>query len=298
MELRELETFLVLAERLHFGRTGEQLRVSTAQVSKTIARLERQIGAALFDRTSRRVTLTPVGERLRDDVGPALAAIRSGVERAVLAGRHVTGTLRVGFIGAAAGMFVMTVAAEFRKLHPDCEVRIRESQFADGPGGLLRTDEIDLLLATLPVQEQDLVVSPVLIREDRLLAVSARHPFAGRDAISFQDIARTRLLSSPAAVADYWDASLAPQATADGRPVERGPAFGTVQEMLALVGAGQGTYPVPAQASRFYQRPDVAYVPISDATPFEWVLTWREGAETARIRAFAEVARSSSAVMG
>lgn len=293
MELRELETFVVLAEELHFGRTGERLRISTAQVSKTVSKLERQVGAPLFERTSRRVRLTPVGERLRSDVGPALAAIRAGFDRAVMAGRDVTGTLRVGFIGAAAGMLVMNVAAEFRQKYPSCEVQIRENQFSDGHAGLLREEMIDVLLATLPVEEPDLVVGPVLIREERLLAVSARHPFANRDSISFQDIARTRLLRSPAGVSAYWDASLAPQLTADGRPIERGPSFDTIQEMLALIGAGQGSYPVPAQAGQFYQRPDVAYVPISGAKPFEWALMWRAAAETATVRAFAEVARCS-----
>ncbi len=61
---QELESFLVLAEELHFGRTAERLRVSTAQVSQTIRKLERRIGVPLFTSTSRRVELTPVGRQL------------------------------------------------------------------------------------------------------------------------------------------------------------------------------------------------------------------------------------------
>ncbi|MFE3451692.1 hypothetical protein ACFXJ8_22485 [Nonomuraea sp. NPDC059194] len=66
---------------------------------------------------------------------------------------------------------------------------------------------------------------------------------------------------------------------ADGRPIVRGPAFTTTEEMLTLVGAGKGTYPVPAQAAQFYARPDVAYVPIHDAPSFEWALVWRNTGE-------------------
>jgi DNA-binding transcriptional LysR family regulator len=71
MELREIEIFLALAEELHFSRTAERLHVSQARISQTIKKLERQVGAPLFDRTSRSVAPTPIGARLRDDLAPA-----------------------------------------------------------------------------------------------------------------------------------------------------------------------------------------------------------------------------------
>jgi DNA-binding transcriptional LysR family regulator len=72
VELRDIEIFLTLAEELHFGRTAERLHVSQARVSQAISKQERRLGVALFDRTSRRVTLTPVGRRLREDLQQAL----------------------------------------------------------------------------------------------------------------------------------------------------------------------------------------------------------------------------------
>jgi len=97
VEQRDIEIFLTLAEELHFGRTAERLHVSTARVSQTIKKLERRIGAALFERTSRRVTLTPVGRQLYADVGPAYRQLLAGIEHAVTAGRDIRGLLRVGF---------------------------------------------------------------------------------------------------------------------------------------------------------------------------------------------------------
>ena len=64
LERHEIEAFLTLAEELHFGRTAERLHVSTARVSQTIRKLERRVGAPLFDRTSRRVELSPAGGQL------------------------------------------------------------------------------------------------------------------------------------------------------------------------------------------------------------------------------------------
>src|SRR5918998_4709727 len=103
LERHELEAFLTLADELHFGRTAERLRVSTARISQTIRKLERRVGVPLFHRTSRRVGLTAAGRDLYNDVQPAWAQIAAGFRHAVEAGRGITGVLRVGFVGAAGG---------------------------------------------------------------------------------------------------------------------------------------------------------------------------------------------------
>ena len=288
MEQREIEIFLAVAEELHFGRAGERLHVSTARVSQTIRKVEARVGGQLFDRTSRRVALTPIGRRLYDDLQPAHQQIQEGVARAVAAATGIRDTLRVGFVGASAGQFVLEVAGPFELEHPDIDVRIRENQFGEGLE-ILHSGTIDMLLAVLPIQgsrQSGLSNGDVIFSEDRLLAVSARHPFTKRSSVSLEDVSRDKLLKSPPAIPDYWDEMLAPSHTPEGRPIERGPTFATVQEMLALVGAGKGCYPVPTQASRYYVRPDVAYVPIHDAPPFEWRFIWPVAAETRRIRAF------------
>jgi DNA-binding transcriptional LysR family regulator len=288
VEQRDIEIFLTLADELHFGRAAERLHVSTARVSQTIKKLERRFGAPLFERTSRRVELSPIGRRLGDELRPAHQQVQDAIDRAMAAARGVRATLRVGFVGAANGQFVLEVAEAFRAEHPDSEIQFHEKQFGAGLGPL-RDGEFDMVLATVPVfgaREADLTGGSVLFEEDRLLAVSARHPFARRKSVSFADLARTKVLHTPPTVPDYWDQALVPQHTPDGRPVERGPSFGTVQELLALVGAGFGTYPVPTQATTYYARPDVAYVPIHDAPPYHWRFVWLSTAETARIRSF------------
>ena len=71
VELRELRVFLTLAEELHFGRTAERLEITPSYASQTIRTLEARIGGRLFDRTSRRVKLTPLGARLAAQARPA-----------------------------------------------------------------------------------------------------------------------------------------------------------------------------------------------------------------------------------
>ncbi|MGV9326040.1 LysR family transcriptional regulator [Streptosporangium sandarakinum] len=289
LERHEVEAFLTLAEELHFGRTAERLRVSTARISQTIAKLERRTGVPLFERTSRRVELTATGRRLYEGVRPAWDQITGAFEQAVASGRGLTGTLRVAFVGAAGGQLLVGATELFRRRRPDCDVSLREAQMTDLMPWL-RDDEIDVALATFPVDEPGIATGPVLMSEARMLAVPARHPFARRASVRLEDLARVTLLQLPATLPESLRRDRTPHATPSGRPIAPGPQAATFNEALTLVGAGRGVFPVGAQARRYYVRPDVAYVPFEDAPPLRWGLLWRAGNATARLRAFTEAA--------
>ncbi|MER6076088.1 LysR family transcriptional regulator [Streptomyces sp. NPDC001817] len=79
MELRDIEIFLTAAQELHFGRTAERLHVTPARVSQSIRRTERRVGAPLFDRTTRRVRLTALGEQLHRELNAGYQQIRDGI---------------------------------------------------------------------------------------------------------------------------------------------------------------------------------------------------------------------------
>ncbi|MBG0832558.1 LysR family transcriptional regulator [Planomonospora sp. ID67723] len=291
LERYELEAFLTLAEELHFGRTAERLHVSTARISQTIKRLERRVGTPLFDRTSRRVELTAVGRQLYEQIQPAWARIGAALEQAIDAARGVTGTLRVAFVGAAAGQLLVGVTEIFRARRPDCDVRIREAQIGQILPWL-NDGEVDLVLADFPVDDPGIVTGPVLVREARMLAVPSGHPLARRTSVSVEDLARTTLLQPSGTLAPPEDRrpGRMPRYAPAGRPIEPGPPAATFQEALTLVGAGQGVFPVGAQARRYYARPDVAYVPFDDAPPVEWGLMWRADGATPHVHAFSQAA--------
>ncbi len=100
-----------------------------------------------------------------------------------------------------------------------------------------------------------------------------------------------KLLQLPETLPGSLRADRTPRTTPGGRPIEPGPSASTFTEMLTLIGAGHGVFPVGAQARRYYARPDVAYVPIGDAPPLRWGLLWRADGATARVRAFAQAAQ-------
>src|SRR5580693_1481166 len=103
IEVRELRVFLALTGELHFGRTADRLGISQPGVSEAIRNLERRLGVRLFDRTSRRVRLTPAGEELKRKLAPALAALERTLAETSELSRDVRGLLRVGFVLTTEG---------------------------------------------------------------------------------------------------------------------------------------------------------------------------------------------------
>jgi DNA-binding transcriptional LysR family regulator len=225
----------------------------------------------LFNRTSRRVALTPIGQALYEDLRPARDQIEAGLDRAVKAARGITGTLRVGFVGAAGGQLLSDGA----RLLPDCEVVVREVQLVDAVPWLL-SGEVEVLLTCFPDARDELVTGPPLVTETRMLAVPAGHALAKRRSVSVSDLAGVDQVRTPD---DLPGSQPARRSPADS------PAAESFQEALTLVGASRGVLPISAHIRRYYARPDVEYVVLRDAPPVHWHLMWRADT-TARVQAF------------
>ncbi|MFI6797125.1 LysR family transcriptional regulator [Streptosporangium canum] len=291
LERHEIETFLTLAEELHFGRTAERLRVTTGRISHVVKKLERRIGAPLFDRTSRVVRLTPIGRRLADDLAPLAAQMDEAVRRAVDAGRGVTGQLRVAFLGEWTAPILLKAVSLFAERHPDCEVDVHEVQLSNSRSSLL-DGSIDLLIASYPFD--GMACGPTLLTEERLLAVAAEHPLAREESVSLDVLAEHPVVQYPPVTSAAFKRDRTPEHTPSGRPVPKGPTGNTFSEMLSLVAMGKGVLPVGEHSRRYYPRPDVAYVPIRDAPPIERGLVWLETNTTARVREFVRAATDSN----
>ncbi|GAA3017879.1 LysR family transcriptional regulator [Streptosporangium longisporum] len=287
MELRDIEIFLTLAEELHFGRTAERLGVSQARVSQAVGRQERRLGVVLFDRTSRRVTLTPVGRRLREDLQQALDLLRAGLARAEAAGLG-SQTLRLGVFGHA-GHELRPLVDAFRTRHPGIDVRFGEINGSD-PFTALRTGDHDAHVLWLPVAEPDLTVGPVVFTAGRVLAVPADHPLAGRGTASLEDLADNHVVDLGPDAPAYWVESMVPTRTPLGRRVPRGPAARTFHEILSLVAAGDCVHPLGEVAARYNNPPGVVFLPLRDAPVLRWALTWRSAADGPALRALARTA--------
>ncbi|MEV4106822.1 LysR family transcriptional regulator [Nonomuraea sp. NPDC049695] len=287
MELRDIEIFLTLADELHFGRTAERLRLTPARVTQAVKKQERQIGALLFERSSRRVRLTPVGEQLRKDLWPLYAGLKESMQRAKMAAQGKTARLRIGLIPANVHDLRPYWAA-FRTHHPYCELQLGYIPYVD-PFRALRRGEIDILVTWLPVEEPDLTVGPLLFQDRRLLAVAADHELAGRSSISVEAVAHFQHSGHPTSLPDYWVDSFVPFHTPGGHLLERGPSATNNDEVFLLVSTGQIVNLMAAHMPRYFSRPDIAWVPVTDMPPLTFAPVWRPETENDLIRAFARV---------
>ncbi|GAA4553197.1 LysR family transcriptional regulator [Amycolatopsis samaneae] len=285
LDLRELECFLVLGEELHFGRTAQRLYVSQGRVSQLVRALERRIGGRLFERTSRRVRPTPLGERLLAELRPGYDAVHAAVDSARAAARGVEGTLRLGFLAGTGHGELVDAIRTFQRRHTGSEVVLTEVPLAD-PFGDLRRGEIDAAVVMLPVAEPDLVVGPSFSRQPQTLAVSARHPLARRASVTAEDLAACPMLDIGGSAPGYWREISAPATTPGGRAIPRGPAVRTMQEALTTIAADRGGMLFCAPTARSQNRPDVVFVPVTGLPDSVLGLVWHRERETARLRAF------------
>ncbi|MFF4040948.1 LysR family transcriptional regulator [Streptomyces sp. NPDC001816] len=294
MELRDIEIFLTLAEELHFSRTAHRLHVTQARVSQSIKKQERQIGGLLFERTSRAVRLTPLGEQLQRELGAGYRQIMDGVAAAKAAARG-TDTLTVGTVGPHSWMLSDAVAL-LETRSPEVQVRFREIQ-PSAPLDLLRSGDVDIAVLWLPVEEPDLTVGPVIYASPTLLMTGASHPYARRDAIRLEDLADCAFVAGRSLPA-YMEEALHPFHTPSGRPIPRGPQVSTWQEALTAVATGQAVASVSGDIADFYPWPNLAFIPILDAPPSRWAPVWRRAAESPLIRSFTEALSDAPPTVG
>lgn len=292
IELRELRVFLAVAEELHFGRAADRLHMNRSRVSQIVAELEAKVGGRLFERTSRRVTLTRLGAGMLDQVAPAHAQLVAALHESCRLAGLEPGRLRVGFTATTAGPALSRVIDAFAALHPGCEVSYAEVSMADPYFGL-RRGEIDVLCNWLILDEADLVSGPRIDYRRRVLAVGRCHRLAAESAVSIEDLGEelayaTSAPSFPVALQE----ALLPRCTPSGRPIRRfSSGSHSLTEFLPLVASGQVVH-ATVEGVPLLSRDDVVLIPIVDLPPMPLGLIWSAAAESQEIRALAEVARS------
>jgi DNA-binding transcriptional LysR family regulator len=174
VELREIRTFLVLSEELHFGRAAERLELTPSRISQIVRTLETRVGGRLFDRTSRRVALTPLGEQLLRRVGPISVQLEGALREICETASGVAGTLRLGVCTPInGGSYLTSIVKIFESRHPGCRVLVTDTGFARDKLDWLRKDELDVLAMRVPIDDPDITIGPALSSEERVVALAS-----------------------------------------------------------------------------------------------------------------------------
>lgn len=239
MTLNQLESFLVLAQRLSFTQAAEDLFISQPTLSRIISALEQELGLQLFYRSSRSVSLTPAGRAFARECPRILDSYRTGVDAALLAQRGLRGSITVGILrdtfDTGAVKIYQRMAAEYPQIH----IVLREFNHSD----LIRTfmaGEVDAIINTgdtLPPEE----VESIILRRDRQCAVVPVYaPMAQMRSLRMEDLKDENfvVMSRTSSLPGYgmlWrmatEAGFTPKVTAEA---------GYVPSLLMMVACGVG----------------------------------------------------------
>jgi LysR family hydrogen peroxide-inducible transcriptional activator len=189
--IAQLRAFVAVSRLQHFGAAAAQLGISQPTLSQLLSKLESNLGMQLIERTSRRVLVTPAGQRLLPHAEAAVEAVHAIVDATEPSG-WLFGALRLGIIPTIAPYLLPTLLGALRDEAPDIKLFVREDQTHRLLDALHR-DEIDVALLALPVTEPGLVAQPVY-EEDFVLAVSPDSELAGATDVSVEALRRQPLL--------------------------------------------------------------------------------------------------------
>ncbi|WP_269466567.1 LysR family transcriptional regulator [Mycobacterium sp. MS1601] len=290
MDLRLLTYFVAVAEELHFGRAAARLHIAQPSLSIQIRKLEHSLNAPLFVRTSRHVELTPVGELLLDGSKRLLGEAERLAWQIQDAGRHGSRRpLVVGFQANAAAELTPRILNAFHDLHPDIEVDMRSHDFTDPYVGLA-DGSVDVAFLRPPVLVQDWLGIETLFVEPRVLVVSATSPLAGLPEISVEQVLGQPFVArrSPDAWRTFWLAA----DSRHGTPVQLGAEVSTVDECFEAILAERGMAFSQASTQRFYDRPGLAFIPVTDIPPTILTIAWRTDVDSPVTRDFVETAKA------
>lgn len=188
MDERRLEIFVAVAERLGFSAAARALHLSQPAVSQQVAALERELGAQLFERSSRRVRLTAAGAALLARSGGLLRE-HAEARRAVAAAEgRIAGELAVA-ASLTVGAYVLPPAlARLAEHHPELRVRVAIEN-SEQVAASLREGRVDLGFVEGELDAPDLVVQS--LRDDELVVIAPQgHRFASQDELALDDLVR------------------------------------------------------------------------------------------------------------
>ena len=196
MELRQLTYFIAVAEELHFGRAAKKVHIAQPPLSQQIRKLEDELGAKLFERTSREVKITPEGNAFLKKARTILKEVDDATKTVGNIAKGETGRISIGFVGAAINSNLPAALLKFRTLYPDVALQLREmgtnDQFQQ-----MGQDKLDAGFYTPGRQEPEWVESIPFYTERHLVCLPADHPAAELKKVSFEDLQDAPLVMFP-----------------------------------------------------------------------------------------------------
>ncbi|RJQ78232.1 LysR family transcriptional regulator [Pseudonocardiaceae bacterium YIM PH 21723] len=282
MDLQQMRYVVAVADTLSFTRAAERCRVVQSALSHQIAKLERELGTQLFERSSRSVRLSNAGRAFLPSARQALdAAERAKAEVAAATG-EIRGRLAVGAFNALTSIDVPELLAGFHRDHPHVRIALR-AYFSEQMVGLVRDGELDLAFLGLPPSHRTPGVSERDLGRDRLAAlVRPDHPLAGHTEVDLTLLAGEAFVDFPRGTAARAQSDEAFAAAKLDREVSF--EAGGTEFLIRMVRAGFGVGMLPAPFARQFS--GLRVIPVRDAPTRMERLIWSASTPSPAAQAF------------
>jgi LysR family hydrogen peroxide-inducible transcriptional activator len=261
VEIDQLRYFLGVAERGNFTRAAENLAISQPALSRSIQKLEDELGQPVFERKTRSVTLTEAGVLLQSRAQQILTILED--TKAEITDDGQSGRIRVGAIPTIAPYFLPKKLQQFADEFPKATLIVQE----DTTDALLKActqGEIDLAILALPISARYLEIEE-LFEEELLLVLPTDHPLVKKEKIRLSDVEPYPfvLMNEAHCLSDNI-VSFCRQRSFQPLAVERTNQLAMVQELVSL---SHGVSMIPEMAQRLDQCDRRAYRSIAGRKP-------------------------------
>ncbi|WP_416427803.1 LysR family transcriptional regulator (plasmid) [Pseudomonas sp. App30] len=265
MELRHFRYFLAVARFGSFSLAASQLGIAPPTLTRQIQDMEAQLGARLFARQARKVSLTQAGEVLQVQAALAVRQFEQAQQHARQAARGETGSIEIGYVASAVYSGVLQHQLQgFTELYPEVLLNVRERPMASLPEQVAQ-GRLDIGIVRAPLALPDGVESINLPPEGFVLALPDHSPLC-----RFATVSGAQLVQATFILPEQINGTLQLAAQAGFAP-RLGPQPGSLVAVLALVSLGQGVAVVPESLVGRVALPGVVYRPFKDTTAISWL---------------------------
>ena len=294
MDIRQLECFVAVAEELHFRKAGERLGLSQSALSERISALEQELGARLFFRTTRQVSLTQAGADFVQDAKKILSDIEKSVSNVRHSAESNLRHIRISGVDEAISMLLPKVLLRFRETDPSVHVQILEISSSEQHSQELISHRTDIAFLRTP-QEEDFIASELLYRQPVVVALAESNILAAATTLSASDIAEQPIVGYPKHARPVlhdvlWSAfrQIGAQPNIVCELIDK-------STLLQFVAHGLGLALAPAWVQNIAP-PGVTFVPFEPcATPIELYVAFRKAGNSETVERFLEVVRTAAA---
>jgi DNA-binding transcriptional LysR family regulator len=282
MELRHLRYFSAVAEERHFGRAAKRLHMAQPPLSRQIQDLEDELGLKLFERSRRRVELTPAGAVLLERTRRLFVDLERGIADARRASLGETGRVVVGYVSSLAYSGIAPLLRDFRARHPDIDVGLRELP-PQVQLDALQEGSLQVGFVRSPIDEGDF--ERRCVRRERLVvALPAKHRLARRRRIALAELADEPFVMFPRARGPAFFDHLITMCRAAGfspHIAQEAPQL----DLVSLVIAGFGVAILP-ESVRALGRAQLELRPIVGSPTTELLVVWKRGEPAPAVQRF------------